>query len=155
MEELTDAVRAMPFRTRADAMLNVLAEGLDDGEALVQSLRTDASLVPTAVSVLVRRGLLDPDDLTEAESLLMVTESLLQLLETAGPEGMSEVLRDQGLPAEEALAAALVSDHPDQAGIAELQAAAEHTLPNPGSGISRARTRRQHGKGRKKGQRRR
>lgn len=152
--ELTDAVRAMPFRARADAMLNVLAEALDDGEALVRSLRTDAVLAPTALSVLVRRGLLDPDDLTEAESLLMVTESLLQLLETAGPEGMSEVLRDQGLQAEEALAAALASGHPDRAGIAELEAVAEHTLRKPSFRIGNRRTQRSRGKNRRGGRRR-
>ncbi|WP_435110348.1 hypothetical protein [Nocardiopsis synnemataformans] len=155
VEELTDAVRATPFHTRADAMLNVLAEALDDGEALVRDLRTDAALAPTALSVLVRRGLLNPDDLTEAESLLMVTESLLQLLETAGPEGMSEVLRDQGLQAEEALSAALASDHPDRTGIAELQAIAEHTMRKPGFRIGHSRAQRSHGKSRKKGRRRR
>lgn len=54
LEELTDAVRTMPFRTRADAMLNVLAAALEDGESLVRSLCTDTALVPTALSLLVR-----------------------------------------------------------------------------------------------------
>jgi hypothetical protein len=155
VEELTDGVRTMPFRARADAMVNVLAVALDDGEALVRSLRTDAMLAPTALSVLVRRGLLNPDDLTEAESLLMVAESLLQLLETAGPEGLSTVLRDQGPQTEEALAAALASGHPDRAGIAELEAVAERTLRKPGFRVGNRRTQQWRSKNRRGGRRRR
>jgi hypothetical protein len=109
VKELTDAIQTMPFRTRADAMLNVLAAALDDGETLVRGLRADAALALIALSVLVRRGLFDPAGLTEAEALLLAAESLLQLLETAGPEGLGVVLRDQGPQAEEALAAALAA----------------------------------------------
>ncbi|MGW1887701.1 hypothetical protein [Streptomyces sp. NPDC001970] len=157
VDRLTDAVRAMPFRTRAEAMLDVLVEALDDGETLLRSLRTDPSLAPTALSVLVRRDILGPGDLTEAETLLMVAESLLQLLEAAGPDGVIEMLRDQGPQAEEALAAALASGHPDREGIAELRTVAGQALGRPRARVGRVQQG-SHGKGRgtrKSGKRRR
>lgn len=83
----------------------------------------------------------------------MVAENLLQLLETAGPEALSTVLRDQGPQAEEALAAVVASGYPDRSGITELEAVAEHTLRKPASGIGHRRTRRSHSKIRKGGRR--
>ncbi|WP_351236458.1 hypothetical protein [Streptomyces sp. NPDC002133] len=156
VDSLTDAIRAMPFRTRAEAMLDVLVEALDDGETLLRSLRTDPALAPTALSVLVRRDILDPEDLTEAETLLMVAESLLQLLEAAGPDGVIEMLRDQGPQAEEALAAALASGHPDREAIAELGTVAGKALGRPRARVGRVQ-RGSHGRGRgpKRGKRRR
>ncbi|MFF8024105.1 hypothetical protein ACFZDJ_23925 [Streptomyces sp. NPDC007896] len=125
LEQLVHAVRTMPFRTRAEAMLDVLVSLLDDGELLLRSLRSDSSLAPTALSLLARREILTPEDLTEPESLLMVAESLLQLCEATGADGVREVLRQQGREAEEALRAALASGHPDREGLADLQALAE------------------------------
>ncbi|WP_369250382.1 hypothetical protein [Streptomyces sp. R41] len=125
LDQLVRAVRSMPFRTRAEAMLDVLASSLDDGELLLRSLRSDPSLAPTALSLLARREILTPEDLTEPESLLMVAESLLQLFEATGADGVREVLRQQGREAEEALRAALTSAHPDLVGLADLQALAE------------------------------
>lgn len=125
LEQLVHAVRTMPFRTRAEAMLDVLVSLLDDGELLLRSLRSDSSLAPTALSLLARREILTPEDLTEPESLIMVAESLLQLCEATGADGVREVLRQQGREAEEALRAALASGHPDREGLAELQALAE------------------------------
>ncbi|PIB07027.1 hypothetical protein B1C81_21985 [Streptomyces sp. HG99] len=125
LEQLVRAVRTMPFRTRAEAMLDVLVSSLDDGELLLRSLRSDPSLAPTALSLLARREILTPEDLTEPESLLMVAESLLQLCEATGADGVREVLRQQGREAEEALRAALASGHPDREGLADLQALAE------------------------------
>ncbi|WP_189192557.1 hypothetical protein [Streptomyces albiflavescens] len=124
LEQLVCGVRTMPFRTRAEAMLDVLVSTLDDGEFLLRSLRSDPSLAPTALSLLARREILTPEDLTEPESLLMVAESLLQLCEATGADGVSEVLRQQGREAEEALRAALASGHPDREGLADLQALA-------------------------------
>jgi hypothetical protein len=115
----------MPFRTRAEAMLDVLVSSLGDGELLLRSLRSDSWLAPTALSLLARREILTPEDLTEPESLLMVAESLLQLCEATGADGVREVLRQQGREAEEALRAALASGHPDREGLADLQALAE------------------------------
>lgn len=125
LEQLVHAVRTMPFRTRAEAMLDVLVSSLGDGELLLRGLRSDSWLAPTALSLLARREILTPEDLTEPESLLMVAESLLQLCEATGADGVREVLRQQGREAEEALRAALASGHPDREGLADLQALAE------------------------------
>lgn len=125
LEQLVHTVRTMPFRTRAEAMLDVLVSSLDDGELLLRSLRSDPSLAPTALSLLARREILSPEDLTEPESLLMVAESLLQLYEATGADTAREVLHQQGREAEEALKAALASGHPDREGLTDLQALAE------------------------------
>jgi hypothetical protein len=130
--ELVGAVREMPFRTRVEAMLDALAAVLPEGEAeaLLRSLRGGRSVAPTALSVLVRREFLGPDDLTtwrpddltDAEAQLMVAESLLQLLESAGEETVVQTLLGAGTgQAQEALSTALASGHPDQAGLERLR----------------------------------
>ncbi|MDX6327885.1 MAG: hypothetical protein QOI83_268, partial [Streptomycetaceae bacterium] len=122
--ELVRAVCEMPFRTRAEAMLDALAAALPEGEgeALLHSLRGDRSVAPTALSVLVRREALGPDDLVDAEAPLMVAESLLQLLESAGEEAVVQALLGAGHgQAQEALDAALASGHPDQDGLESLR----------------------------------
>ncbi|MFD6415440.1 hypothetical protein [Streptomyces sp. NPDC060194] len=123
--ELTDALRACPFRTRAEALLDTLREAHPDGPALVTELRGDPLLAPTALSLLVRRKDLDADDIGRAESDLLVAESLLQLLETSGPEGVRRALDGRGGSAREALTAALASGHPDRPALAELAAVRE------------------------------
>ncbi|MEV7238801.1 hypothetical protein AB0N06_34280 [Streptomyces sp. NPDC051020] len=156
LEKLTDAVRTTPFRTRAEAMLDTLAEAHPDGEAVLRGLRGDPLLAPTALSVLVRREVLDAEDLTEPESLLMVAESLLQLLEAAGPEGFLEILGGQELSAREALEAALVSGHPDRSGLTDLKAVAEQARRQPAVRLGRGHQRRRPGGGGKgKGRKRR
>ena len=82
----------------------------------------------------------------------MVAESLLQLLETAGPEALSTVLRDQA-PSRGSARGVVASGYPDRSGITELEAVAEHTLRKPASGIGHRRTRRSHSKIRKGGRR--
>ncbi|MFD3844002.1 hypothetical protein ACFWWC_48745 [Streptomyces sp. NPDC058642] len=138
LRQLTDAVRTMAgtaFRTRAQTMLDVLAAALPDGEGerLLRALRGDAGLAPLALSALTRRELLSPADMTDAEHLLVLAESLLQLVELAGGSGGAEAaLRAQGSEARDAVAAALASAHPDRAGLEELQhlaARAWHTSP--------------------------
>ncbi|MFJ8636068.1 hypothetical protein [Streptomyces sp. NPDC093568] len=127
LRQLTDAVRAMAgasFRTRAQAMLDVLAVAWPDGEGerLLRALRGDAVLAPLALSALAHRELLSPEDMTDAEHLLVLAESLLQLLELAGGAGCGEeALRAQGAEARDAVAAALDSGHPDRAGLEELR----------------------------------
>ena len=85
-ELLVQAVRETPFRTRAEAMLDVLAGALPEpeGERLLHQLRGGPELAPTALSVLTRREFLDPDDLVDAEAFLTVAENLLQFLESTG-----------------------------------------------------------------------
>lgn len=129
--ELVQAVRDMPWRSRAEAMLDVLAAALPDGEGgrLLRSLRGDPPLAPTALSVLTRHEVLGPDDLTGPESLLMLAEGLLQLLEMAGEDAAADSLLTQGRKqAREIIAAALASGHPDQAGLTALQALADGPL---------------------------
>ncbi|MEU9214505.1 hypothetical protein AB0D27_43240 [Streptomyces sp. NPDC048415] len=154
-EQLVHAVRTMPFRTRAEAMLDVLVSTLDDGEFLLRSLRSDPSLAPTALSLLARREILTPEDLTEPESLLMVAESLLQLCEATGADGVSEVLRQQGREAEEALRAALASGHPDREGLADLQALAERVPRERKAHVGLVQQRGHRKNGRRGGKRRR
>ncbi|MFE7357256.1 hypothetical protein ACFU8Q_29950 [Streptomyces sp. NPDC057543] len=147
LEKLTDAVRTCPFRTRAEAMLDALVEAYPDGEAMLRGLRGDPLLAPTALSVLVRREVLGAEDLTEPESLLMVAESLLQLLETAGPEGFLTILGGQELSAHKALEAALGSGHPDRAGLADLRTVAEQARRQPAARLGRSHQRRRPGAG--------
>ncbi|WP_406385270.1 hypothetical protein [Streptomyces sp. NBC_01618] len=147
LEKLTDAVRTCPFRTRAEAMLDALVEAYPDGEAMLRGLRGDPLLAPTVLSVLVRREVLGAEDLTEPESLLMVAESLLQLLETAGPEGFLTILGGQELSAHKALEAALGSGHPDRAGLADLRAVAEQARRQPVVRLGRSHQRRRPGAG--------
>lgn len=121
---LTDAVKAQPYRTRAAAMLDTLATvlGEAEGTGLLRALRGDPVLAPTALFVLDRRGLLNPDDCTDAEGMLMIAEGMLQMLESAGPQGTLEALLDSGhQEARQAVSAALASGHPDATGLAELR----------------------------------
>ncbi|WP_406499241.1 hypothetical protein OG936_31165 [Streptomyces sp. NBC_00846] len=147
LEKLTDAVRTCPFRTRAEAMLDALVEAYPDGEAVLRGLRGDPLLAPTVLSVLVRREVLGAEDLTEPESLLMVAESLLQLLETAGPEGFLSILGGQELSVHKALEAALGSGHPDRAGLADLRTVAEQARRQPVVRLGRSHQRRRPGAG--------
>ncbi|GAA3377933.1 hypothetical protein GCM10020367_55550 [Streptomyces sannanensis] len=120
---LLDAVRAMPYRSRAQAMLDTLLAALPDGEGerLVRSLRTDPQLAPLAVGALTGRDLLSPEDLTETESLIMVAEGMLQLLEISGPDGFAQAVLAQGPDFRNAIEAALVSLHPDHEALQELR----------------------------------
>jgi hypothetical protein len=50
VEKLTDAIRAMPFRTRAEAVPDVLATALDAGETLLRNRRIRLRLPPHRAS---------------------------------------------------------------------------------------------------------
>ncbi|MEG3626602.1 hypothetical protein [Streptomyces poriticola] len=114
LAQLLDAVRNMPFRSRAQVMLDTLLVALPEpeGERLVRSLRDDSRLAPYAIGVLVRRDLLYPDDLTDAESLAMVAEGMLQLLEITGPDGLAEVAHTREPDLRDAIEAALAARRP-------------------------------------------
>jgi hypothetical protein len=142
LRQLTEAVRTMAFRTRAQAMLDVLLEALPDGEGerLLRALRGDAGLAPLVLSALVHREVLSPEDMTDAEHLLVLAESLLQLVELAGGrDGAEDALRAQGPQARDAVAAALDSAHPDRAGLDELRQLAARALRTPAARLGRAR----------------
>jgi hypothetical protein len=155
LRQLVEAVRSMPFRVRAQAMLAVLLVALPDGEGerLLRQLRGDVQLAPLVLNELAHRGLLSPEDMTDAEHLLVLAESLLQLVELAGGrDGAEEALRAQGFEARDAVAAALDSAHPDRSGLDELRRLAARALRTPGVRLGRARkSRRPAGKsGRKR-----
>lgn len=142
LRQLTDAVRTMTFRTRAQAMLDVLSAALPDGEGerLLRRLRRDTQLAPLVLNALAHRELLSPEGMTDAESLLVLAESLLQLVELAGGgDGAEETLRAQGSQARDAVAAALDSAHPDRAGLDELRQLAARALGTHGGRAREAR----------------
>lgn len=145
LRQLVEAVRSMTFRVRAQAMLAVLLTALPDseGERLLRGLRGDAALAPLVLTALAHHELLSPDDMTDAEHLLLLAENLLQLVELAGGgDGAEEVLRAQGSEVRDAVAAALDSAHPDRAGLAELGQLAARALRTPAARLGRARKRR-------------
>jgi hypothetical protein len=154
LRQLVEAVGAMAFRARAQAMLEVLLAALPDGEGerLLRALRGDARLAPLALSALAHRELLSPEDMTDAEHLLVLAESLLQLVELAGGrDGAEEALRAQGPEVWDAVAVALDSAHPDRAGLEELRRLAAGASRTPAARIGRARKRRRaSGKGGRK-----
>ncbi|MFD4259704.1 hypothetical protein ACFWR9_19280 [Streptomyces sp. NPDC058534] len=142
--QLADAVRAMAFRTRAQAMLGVLLVALPDGEGerLLRMLRSDTQLAPLALNALAQREVLSPADMTDVEHLLVLAENLLQLVELeGGRDGAEEALRAQGPQARDAIAAALDSTHPDRAGLEELGQLATRALRAPGARLGRVHKR--------------
>lgn len=121
---LLDAVRRTPFRIRAHDMLRVLCAVLPEDEAhgLLLSLRSDPALAPTALSALVHQEVVHEEDLTDAEHLLLLTESLLSAMEGAGHQAAIDFLQTLGQQeAQAALSAALDSAHPDHTGLEELR----------------------------------
>ncbi|WP_043631862.1 hypothetical protein [Nonomuraea candida] len=119
---LLQAVRDCPFRTRAAAMLDVLAETLPEGPALLRALRRDPVLGPTALTFLVDEGEVDPGTLGQHEHLLLAAENFLTLLELGGPQALIEQLKAMaGKEAYELAAAVLASGHHDVAGLAEMR----------------------------------
>ncbi len=135
LDVLLEAVRRTPFRVRAQDMLAVLAAVLPEDEAggLLVSLRTDTDLAPTALSALVDQGLVEEEDLTDAEQLLLLTEAMLSTLEISGPHDTLDMLHSLGPgEAHATVQAALACGHPDYTGLGELHTLAEHlTQPHP------------------------
>ncbi|GAA2210273.1 hypothetical protein GCM10009850_057320 [Nonomuraea monospora] len=151
LEALLQAIRDCPFRTRAAAMLAVLADALPQGEALVRDLRHDPVLGPTALTFLVDDGEVDPGTLDQHEHLLLGAENFLTLLELGGPQVLIEQLRSMaGGGAYEFAAAVLGSGHHDVAGLEEmrelvaepLRGRALRLIPGTGTGTRPARRRR-------------
>jgi hypothetical protein len=144
LRELTDTVRTAAFRARAQAMLDVLVTALPggEGEQLLHTLRSDTQLAPLALNALAQRELLSPEDMTDAEHLLVLAENLLQLVELAGgSDNAEEALRAQGPHARDAIAAASDSSHPDRAGLEELRQLAARALRAPAARLGRSHKR--------------
>ncbi|WP_171075332.1 hypothetical protein [Nonomuraea basaltis] len=122
VEPLLDAIRACPFRTRASAMLDALAEARPDDQLLLRRLRGDLALGPIAVTALIEEGAIQPDDLTSEEHLLLMAEGLLTLLELGGPdEVMNQVTQIAGREAPEIIDTVVRSGHPAEVGMDELR----------------------------------
>ncbi|MQA26233.1 MAG: hypothetical protein GEU94_12360 [Micromonosporaceae bacterium] len=120
VEPLLDAVRRCAFRSRAAAMLDVLAESRPDGEAFLRTLRADPALAPIAIHHMIDSGQLSMEDLTPVEGLIGMAEQLLQVLEAEGPEAVREALAE--VPDLPELGHALAhSGHPDAQGLQELR----------------------------------
>ncbi|MFD2468046.1 hypothetical protein [Amycolatopsis silviterrae] len=141
---LLDAVRDCPFRTRASAMLDILAEALPDSSAMLRELRDDRQLGPIAVQALIGEDELSMEELGEEEALRGVAEQFIHLLETGGPDAIADTLAT--LPPDEARGLTtnvLNCGHPDEAGLAELRELFTrrrpgHATVHPLGGISRS-----------------
>ncbi|HEY1971224.1 MAG TPA: hypothetical protein VGH89_24940 [Pseudonocardia sp.] len=145
---LVEAVRACPFRTRATAMLDVLAQTLPDRSTFLHGLRGDRQLGPIVTQMLIDDGDIALDDLDPEEGLRVMTEQLLHLLEIGGPDAVTDALAQ--LPADQArdmVTAMAASGHPDRTGVDELRALAHAQLAerqpgratmHPLAGVSRS-----------------
>ncbi|RBQ16127.1 hypothetical protein DP939_31375 [Spongiactinospora rosea] len=123
-EPLLQAVRDCPYRTRASAMLAVLAGAHPDGPALLTRLRHDRVIGPIAMTALVEEGRLSHDDLTADDQLAMLTEAMLALLEMGGPEAVHDQLATLPTPAaHELVQAVATSPHPAPTALTDF-----HTL---------------------------
>jgi hypothetical protein len=156
VEPLLQAVRACPFRSRALAMLETLRNSVPGGALLLRRLRGDRELAPAVLSILVQDHVLGPEDLTEREQMLMLTESLLSLLEVGGPAAVREELAK--MPAAQAravLGVAQASGHPATIAMGELRElviepfAAVDRIPRPARPLGTS-PRGRHGHGRKR-----
>jgi hypothetical protein len=156
LELLLDAVRGCAFRTRAAAMLGVLAAAQPDGDRLLQRLRNDLVLAPTAIHLLVAERQLQMEELSAAEGMIGVAEQFLQLLEVGGPDTVREQIAD--MPDLLEMAYLLEnSGHPDVDGLRELRTLViepslhrGRRLHTVGAAPQRPTRKRRKGKGRRK-----
>ncbi|MBN9744838.1 hypothetical protein DMP23_27800 [Amycolatopsis sp. A1MSW2902] len=141
---LLNAVRRSPFRTRARAMLDVTVQALPDGTAVLRELSHDRQLGPIAVQLLIDDGEFPMEDLGEQEALRGMAEHFIHLLETGGPEAVSDTLAT--IPPDKArglTANVLACGHPDETGLAELREVFArprpgHSTAHPLAGVSRS-----------------
>ncbi|WP_158895143.1 hypothetical protein [Amycolatopsis anabasis] len=159
LPRLLDGVRGCPFRTRAAAMLDVLAQTAPDRSAFLHELRADQRLGPIVTQMLVDDGEISLDELSPEEGLRAMTEQFIHLLEIGGPDVVADALAE--IPADQAhdtVAALLTSGHPDPTGLDELRTLAHAQLGegrpgraavHPLAGVSRSN----HRHGKRKGRR--
>ena len=119
---LLDGVRSCPFRTRATAMLDVLAQSVPDRSTFLHGLRADQQLGPIVVQMLIDDGEIALDELDQEEGLRAMTEQFIHLLEIGGADAVTSALAE--IPAGQArdmMAMLLASGHPDRTGLDELR----------------------------------
>lgn len=122
MPELLDAVKRCPFRTRAAAMLSVLAATRTDPTGWLRDLRTDPRLGSLALNQLVRGNEIELDGLDESEGLRGMAEQFIQVLETGGVQALEQTLGS--MPdgeREDIVNAVLRSGHPDITALDEIR----------------------------------
>lgn len=154
LRRLVDGVRGCPFRTRAAAMLDVLADAVPDRSGFLRDLRDDERLGPIVTQMLIDDGVITLDELDPVDGLRSMTEQFIHLLELGGTGAVADALAE--LPsghAREMMAALLASGHPDHAGLDELRTLAQaqfaerrpgRATVHPLAGVPRSR--RPHGK---------
>lgn len=122
VECLLRAISACPFRSRATDMLGVLVDALPQGDVLLRELRHDLILGPTALTLLMDVGEVEPMGLGQREHLLLGAENFLTMLEVGGPQALIAQLR--GLAGREAyrfVESVLASGHHDDEGMEDLR----------------------------------
>lgn len=123
LPRLLDGVRDCPFRTRATAMLDVLAQSVPDRSTFLHGLRADQQLGPIAVHMLIEDGEIALDQLDQEEGLRAMTEQFIHLLEIGGADAVTSALAEiPGSEARDMMATLLASGHPDRTGLDELRA---------------------------------
>jgi hypothetical protein len=135
LSRLLDGVRGCPFRTRAAAMLDVLAQTQPDRATFLQGLRTDHQLGPIATQILIDDNEITLDELAPADGLPAMAEQFIHLLEIGGPRRRDR--RAHPAPAGQArdmVAAVLACGHPDHTGLDELRTLTQERLGHPRSG---------------------
>ncbi len=157
LPRLLDGIRGCPFRTRAAAMLDVLAQTAPDQSAFLHELRADQQLGPIVTQMLIDDGEISLDELSPEEGLRAMTEQFLHLLEIGGSDAVTDALAK--IPTGEArdmVTALLTSGHPDTTGLDELRTFAQaqlgerrpgHPVVHPLAGVSGSNRRRGKRKG--------
>jgi hypothetical protein len=91
VEPLLQAVRDCPFIVRRVAMVNVLSLALPEWEELATLLSRDRELWP--IVLLMRMDEMDPARVSPEDALMIMTGSMLQMLELGGPEAVLTSLK--------------------------------------------------------------
>lgn len=99
LDPLVQAIRDCPFLSRKAAMLNVLADGIPEGDELLANLLRDPELGP--VVLLAQKRDRGPDEVSPEEAGWLMAGSILELLEIGGPDAvqaqLEELPRPQGV----------------------------------------------------------
>ncbi|WP_328604516.1 hypothetical protein OG943_31320 [Amycolatopsis sp. NBC_00345] len=145
LPQLLGGVRGCPFRARASAMLDVLAETAPDPSAFLHELRADQQLGPSATQLLVDTGEISLDDLSPQEGLCAMAEQFIHLLEIGGSDAVADALAEvPGGQARDLVTMLLTSGHPDSTGLDELDTLARsrfgqgRVAAHPLAGVSRS-----------------
>lgn len=96
LDPLIRAICDCPFLCRKAAMLSALADGIPEGDELLASLLRDPELGP--VALLVQKRDRNPDEVSPEEAAWLMAGSILELLETGGPDVVRAQLEELPRP---------------------------------------------------------